>query len=45
LILKAKGEDAHEALEALAELFAKGFGENGEQSQKPESGTGGEKPS
>ena len=45
LILKANGEDALEALEALADLFAKGFGENGEQSQKQESGTGGERQS
>jgi phosphotransferase system HPr (HPr) family protein len=30
LTLRARGEDAGEALEALTDLFAGGFGENGE---------------
>lgn len=43
LILRARGEDAREALEAMAELFAKGFGDNGQQRQnESDSGTGGE---
>ena len=37
LTLQATGDDADEALEALSALFAKGFGDNGDQSVSNES--------
>jgi phosphotransferase system HPr (HPr) family protein len=41
LTIRATGEDADEALDALAELFDSGFRENGDQAQEQESHSGG----
>ncbi len=41
LTIRATGEDADDALEAIAELFQSGFRENGDEAQQQESHTGG----
>ena len=41
LTLRATGRDADDALNALAQQFARGFGENGDQAQEQESQTSG----
>lgn len=41
LTIRATGEDADQALDALAELFESGFRENGDQAQEQESHSGG----
>ena len=43
LTIKAIGEDAGAALDALSDLFAQGFGENGSEVKTEESETGGQK--
>jgi len=43
LTIRATGEDAHAALDALSELIAQGLGENGQESETQESETGKQK--